>query len=566
MLRADYITGGSITWKNFMAEHATTASSWQPAPEDMATQSQITQLAGDIDLRVGKNDIISQINLSTEGVLIAGEKVHITGQTIIDDAVITTANIKDAAITSAKITSIEADKISAGTITGAVTATNFTLKGGKILIDTSDKYYDMVRLNCNNYHHLFTPYEDMLWDDNAGDKTTLTSGCLMMLDNAGTIVRASYGLDSVSFNDANGTTLSSFSRDQLYFINESAESAIRLSYYDKDELCFNNSNGVNRATLSRFGLSFYDDSGTTKGFWSSTTGEIQAEAANSYRLINGNYGAFWRNDGNGLFLLLTNAGDQYGSFNSFRPLSVNFSTGVCTVNGCLPLTGGTLTGDFTMTLGKTIFWSSGARITTSANQQLYFGASSENDYQVFLGVRDSMWGFGPRVSGNVTLGSPNYRWGTVYSNTGTINTSDRNEKNTIKALDTDLWSNFINSLEPVTYRLNEGESGRKHAGLIAQDVEVLMESMGIDSKDFAGFIKFAKCDEDGNEVLDEKGNTVYGYGLRYEEFISPIITTVQKLHKETEILRSVENFLKSQNIDPNDFMEFVVSKFNKYKK
>ncbi|WP_046721447.1 gp58-like family protein [Heyndrickxia coagulans] len=74
--------------------------------EVSGVQSQISQLADDINLRVQKGDVINQINVSTEGILIDGKKVHITGQTTIDNAV-----IKDAMIQS-----MTANKLTAGTI------------------------------------------------------------------------------------------------------------------------------------------------------------------------------------------------------------------------------------------------------------------------------------------------------------------------------------------------------------------------------------------------------------------------------------------------------------------
>ncbi|WP_324722243.1 gp58-like family protein [Latilactobacillus curvatus] len=74
-----------------------------------AGASQITQLANDINLRVEKNKIVNQINISPESILIAGQKVHITGQTHIDNAVIKDAMIAD----------IKADKITAGTLNAA---------------------------------------------------------------------------------------------------------------------------------------------------------------------------------------------------------------------------------------------------------------------------------------------------------------------------------------------------------------------------------------------------------------------------------------------------------------
>jgi hypothetical protein len=40
-----------------------------------------------------KNDVVNQINISTEGILISGNKIRITGQTTIDNAVIGTAPV-----------------------------------------------------------------------------------------------------------------------------------------------------------------------------------------------------------------------------------------------------------------------------------------------------------------------------------------------------------------------------------------------------------------------------------------------------------------------------------------
>lgn len=56
-------------------------------------------------------------------------------------------------------------------------------------------------------------------------------------------------------------------------------------------------------------------------------GEVQAASANGFRIAYGDYGTFWRNDGNNLYLMLTNKGDAYGAYNALRPLWVNFTTG-----------------------------------------------------------------------------------------------------------------------------------------------------------------------------------------------------------------------------------------------
>ena len=56
-------------------------------------------------------------------------------------------------------------------------------------------------------------------------------------------------------------------------------------------------------------------------------GEIIGNSVNNFRIAYGNYGSFWRNDGNNLYLMLTNSGDAYGSYNNLRPLRVSLATG-----------------------------------------------------------------------------------------------------------------------------------------------------------------------------------------------------------------------------------------------
>lgn len=129
-----YVTGGT-------APTAANPLRWYIAKYEIiditqSQQTQFTQLSDQINLKVSKNDVVNQINVSTEGILIDGKKVHITGQTTIDNAVIGTAQIKDAAITNAKISNISASKITAGTLdAGVVNVININadnIKTGKI--------------------------------------------------------------------------------------------------------------------------------------------------------------------------------------------------------------------------------------------------------------------------------------------------------------------------------------------------------------------------------------------------------------------------------------------------
>lgn len=55
--------------------------------------------------------------------------------------------------------------------------------------------------------------------------------------------------------------------------------------------------------------------------------EIVSSSANSFRSVYGNYGVFWRQDGGRYYLMLTNGGDQHGSYNALRPFYVDLVTG-----------------------------------------------------------------------------------------------------------------------------------------------------------------------------------------------------------------------------------------------
>lgn len=158
--------------------------------------------------------------------------------------------------------------------------------------------------------------------------------------------------------------------------------------------------------------------------------------------------------------------------------------------------------------------------------------------------------------GNINLGASNHRFATVFAKTGSINTSDRNEKNTIADIDPEQAEKLIMGLKPSTFKFNDGTSGRTHWGIISQDIEELLPQIGMTDMDFAGFIKSPKTEdyyEDVSETVtdEETGEekTVtrkelktrviegeYVYALRYSEFISPLICMVQKQQKQIENL------------------------------
>lgn len=90
--------------------------------------------------KVDKSGVVAAINVSPENneVRITGKRIHLTGATLVDNAIIDTAAIRDAAITSAKIASLDAGKITTGTLAagriaaGSITSDKLTIANGFI--------------------------------------------------------------------------------------------------------------------------------------------------------------------------------------------------------------------------------------------------------------------------------------------------------------------------------------------------------------------------------------------------------------------------------------------------
>ena len=150
----------------------------------------------------------------------------------------------------------------------------------------------------------------------------------------------------------------------------------------------------------------------------------------------------------------------------------------------------------------------------------------------------------PQIDNSQSLGNSSFLWKDVWAGDGTINPSDVRSKHTIE--NSLLGLNFINALRPVSYKWKVGynevavqkdENGeplldenrqiiktitpktgtRTHYGLIAQEVKEVLEQIGKDGEDFAGWILSDKDDPNSHQ------------SLRYHEFISPIIKSIQEL-------------------------------------
>jgi hypothetical protein len=102
-------------------------------------------------------------------------------------------------------------------------------------------------------------------------------------------------------------------------------------------------------------------------------GEISSSNLVSYRHIYGDYGTFWRNDGNTLSLFNTNANDQYGSFDNNRPFYYFLGSGQVVINQAIMVDNPPNSVGLTSTSIN-----SGYRNTTDSNYALW--VSSRGDW------------------------------------------------------------------------------------------------------------------------------------------------------------------------------------------
>lgn len=118
---------------------------------------------------------------------------------------------------------------------------------------------------------------------------------------------------------------------------------------------------------------------------------------------------------------------------------------------------------------------------------------------------------------------------TVWATDGTvIYSSDKNVKNSID-YDLSRYRQFLLDLKPCRFKYNEGQSGRYHIGMIAQDMEQSLADNGIAASEFSGWCKMPMRDENHNI-------TGYTYGIRYDSLIPLNTLMIQELVKRVETL------------------------------
>lgn len=180
----------------------------------------------------------------------------------------------------------------------------------------------------------------------------------------------------------------------------------------------------------------------------------------------------------------------------------------------LPLSGGTLTGSLDIASGKYIHGThtNGTILDIlglNKNNNCHVGNNTTPTFLHGAGYQLDISGafICPNVSNQMSCGTKNKLWTTVFSKTGAINTSDRTKKHNIIDL-TEAYEQLFLKLKPKSFIFNDGD--RVHIGAISQDVEDAMQELGIEPRQFAGFCKDIRYEyteyneEDGTPVESSK--------------------------------------------------------------
>lgn len=129
--------------------------------------------------------------------------------------------------------------------------------------------------------------------------------------------------------------------------------------------------------------------------------------------------------------------------------------------------------------------------------------------------------FSPTEAGKGLLGSTTYYFNRVYASLAQWTPSDKRKKTNIRKFD-ERFEKMYDGLEPILYELIESR-GQSHFGMIAQDVETIMQKYGIKPEE-CGFFEY----DEENDV----------YGLIYQELAVYNTWILQKTRQELRELRA----------------------------
>lgn len=238
-------------------------------------------------------------------------------------------------------------------------------------------------------------------------------------------------------------------------------------------------------------------------------------------------------------LPIANGGTGADSLNDAGIIN-NSTTSAQSINSNLQLTGTTQAINFGSSSNRSIFASTGGsdgslKLKNAGVEAIIITASAGGgSVTISRQLR-------PASNGGLDIGESGASFRTVFATDGVNTSSDSRLKNSIQ--ESDLGLSFVEALTPRKYKLNKGEATlikeakdgepeeysyapgkRFHYGLIAQEVEQVLDEQGVDKNLFGAWHLADKDDPNSNQ------------SLKYHEFISPLIKAVQELSEKVSVL------------------------------
>jgi hypothetical protein len=223
-------------------------------------------------------------------------------------------------------------------------------------------------------------------------------------------------------------------------------------------------------------------------------------------------------------ITVTNLSSINSNLGSITGGSININSGafIVTSGGAVTATSATITGTVNANSGRI-----GNVTFTSGTGSVSMSGNLDIDGNITAVGSIASYSILPRANNTYSLGTSSFRWLSIWQQSGSVTGSDRTLKKDIMPIENGI--DFILNLKPVQYKYIDGGSGRNHYGFIAQEVKEALTLSNIE--DSAVFVNpIVKEDVD-----DENGKKL---ALRYDEFISPLVMTVQSLEKR---IKELEN-------------------------
>ena len=224
---------------NIKLEKGTVATPWSPAPEDLATKLQLNQVIDTADSHTrtitdyltGSNSRFiqmanylnmnvknSSVSINGDGVMLSGNRIKITGKTLIDNAVILDALIKDINANTIKTKTLDASKINVTNLnannitTGTISGTNLNIN-----LDSGDVSFQKgVLYNNKNFKMDLTNGFLEIQDTKKTRGLLITDGNIFISKDLSSI-DPSKQIANIGYNDGSGMDLDVFNVGKMSF-------------------------------------------------------------------------------------------------------------------------------------------------------------------------------------------------------------------------------------------------------------------------------------------------------------------------------------------------------------